>query len=114
MSEPTVSGSPPPLDSSSAAPPAGSVLSSLSLVVLLELELLLPPPQPATTMDTAPTRSTARKAASRVLLDKRASDQKIAGPAEPTPEIEDRVCPMVQIGVLGLLPPGDGHPTRRW
>src|ERR1700758_1576413 len=82
MSEPTVSVSPP--DSSSAAssapaPPAASLDSSLPLVVL-ELDLLLPP-HPATTIARAPTRSTARKADSRILLDKLASDQKFAGPA---------------------------------
>src|ERR1700684_4203369 len=72
MSEPTVSFSP-PLDSSAPPPPPPSV-------VLLELELLEPPPHPATTIATTPTRSTAIKAASRVLLNKPASDQEFAGP----------------------------------
>src|ERR1700753_2205072 len=80
MSEPTVSVSPPLVVSSAPvssapAPPAASADSSLSPVAL-ELELLLPPPHPATTIARAPTRSTARKADSRVLLDKPASDQK--------------------------------------
>src|SRR4051812_12598911 len=68
MSEPTVSFSPPPS--------AGS-----SVAVVSELELLLPPPHPATTTATSPTRSTAIKATSRVLLNKPASDQEFAGPA---------------------------------
>src|ERR1700761_1133203 len=85
MSEPTVSVSPPLVvssapASSAPAPPAASADSSLSPVAL-ELELLLPPPHPATTIARAPTRRTARKADSRILLDKLASDQNFAGPA---------------------------------
>src|ERR1700742_4559352 len=76
MSEPTVSFSGAAVPSS---PVPASVVFSLSLVVLLELELPLPPPHPATTIARAPTRSTAIKADSRILLDKPASDQKIAG-----------------------------------
>src|ERR1700761_4493812 len=111
MSEPTVSVSPPPIAvssspssavSSSPAPPAASVVSSAS-VVLLELELL-PPPHPATTIARAPTRSTARRADSRVLLDKPASDQEFAGLGEHTPDFGTGVCP------AGQNRAGIGHP----
>ena len=83
---------------------AAAVLGGSSLAVVSELELLPPPPHPATTTATSPTRSTAMKAASRVLLNKPASDQKIAGPARTyTRSRAGCVYPTVQTTSLHFL-----------
>ncbi len=66
MSEPTVSGSPPP---------------PLALVELLSSLLL---PHPAATRETTPTRRTAKNAVSRVLLIKLPPIQGVADPGEDT------------------------------